>query len=611
MPAIVATTLRVAFALVLALAAVPAATAAEFRHGHSSFGDLKYPADFKHFGYVNPDAPKGGRLVTIGAGALSTFDTFNVFILKGDHAQGMGLTFDTLMVGSGDEPDSSYGLVASGIAVAPDRTSVTFRMRPEATFADGSPITAEDCVFTFETLKSKGHPSFRNQLRDVASAEALDRHTVRYTFTGSTTRSLPGMVGGLPILSKAYYATRNFEETSLEPPLGSGPYKVGEFKQGTYVSYQRRADYWGWNLPVVRGRFNFDEIRFDYFRERTLALQGVKAGVIDLREEFTARDWATAYDIPAVAEKRLLRVTLEDQAPSGTQGWWINTRKPKFADPRVRRALDLAFDYEWTNRNIFFDQYKRTTSFFENSPMKAEGKPSAAELAILQPYKDTLPAEVLDAPYLPPVSNGSGNDRRLLAEAGRLLSQAGWEVKGGQRVNAKGDTLEIEFLTSDTSFERILSPYVDNLTKIGIKASIRRVDEAQYTRRVKAFDYDLISARFIMGLTPGPELRNLFGSQAARTDGSVNLSGIADPVVDALITRISEAKSRDELNIEASALDRVLRAGHYWVPHWFKGSHTIAHWDKFGRPEKKPLYTSGVLDTWWFDAARAARLKSN
>jgi microcin C transport system substrate-binding protein len=590
---------------------VSPAAADEFRHGLSAFGDLKYPPDFKHFAYVRADAPKGGRLVTIGTGAIATFDSFNRFILKGDVAQGIELTFDSLMVPAADEPDSYYGLVASSVAIASDRSWATFRLRPEARFADGTPITADDCVFSFETLKQKGHPFYRNQLADVVSAVAIDRHTIKYAFTGSRTRNLPATVAALPVLSRSFYATRNFEETTLEPPLGSGPYKVGDFKQGTYVTYVRRQDYWGKDLPVMRGRFNFDEIRYDYFRERLAGLQALKAGVIDLREEFTAKEWATAYDIPAVAEKRLLRDVLEDKSPSGTQGWWINTRRAKFSDARVRRALDLAFDYEWTNKNVFYDLYSRTTSFFESSPMKATGEPSAAELKLLMPFKDKLPAAVFEAPYIPPVSNASGNDRRMMSQAARLLSDAGYEVKNGQRVNAKGEVLDIEFLISDPGFERILSPYVKNLTAIGVQASIRRVDDAQYQRRVKSFDYDIISARFIMSLTPGPELRNFFGSEAARTDGTFNLAGISDPVVDHLITAVSEARSRDEMVTAARALDRVLRAGHYWVPHWFKGTHTIAFWDKFARPPQKPPYDRAIVDTWWYDTARAAKLKTN
>ncbi|NJO22848.1 MAG: hypothetical protein HC868_07750 [Sphingomonadales bacterium] len=398
----------------------PAETLAEPRHGLSTFGDLKYGPDFKHFDYVNPDAPKGGRMVTMGTGAIETFDSFNSFILKGDAAQGLGIIYDTLMTRAGDEPDSAYGLIAQSADVAADGMSVTFRMRPEARFHDGSPITADDCVFTFNVLKEKGHPAYRVALRDIEKVEALDRHVVRYTFKGTLVRDLPLTAAGLPVLSKAYYATREFDQTTLDRPVGSGEYEIGDFKQGTFVSYKRRNDYWAKDLPVNRGRGNFDEVRIEYFRDRTASLEAIKSGTVDLREEFTSRDWATAYDIPAVKEGRLIKLTLPDETPGGAQGFFLNTRRPKLSDPRVRKALDYAFDFEWTNKNLFYGLYKRTESFFENSDMKAEGKPSPEELALLEPFKDKLPPEVFGEPYRPPVSDGSGSDRRLLREAGKL-----------------------------------------------------------------------------------------------------------------------------------------------------------------------------------------------
>jgi microcin C transport system substrate-binding protein len=599
--------------LLLAVLAMTPAAASENgpRHGLSAFGDLKYPPDFKHFEWVNPEAPKGGRLSTIGTAARLTFDSFNAFILKGDPAQGLEYLFDSLMARAYDEPDAMYGLVAQSAEVATDRSSVTFRMRPEARFSDGSRVTAVDAAFSFAVLKEKGHPIYRVQLKDVTGAEAIDAHTVRYTFTGQQTRDLPQVVAGLPILSKAYYATREFDQTTLEPPLGSGPYVIGDFKQGTFVSYQRRPDYWGKDLPVNRGRFNFDELRFEYFRDRTAQLESFKAGVFDLREEFTARDWATAYDIAAVKENRLLRLTLPDESPSGAQGFFLNTRRPKLADVRVRKALDYAFDFEWTNKNIFYNLYTRTSSFFENSDLKAEGKPSPAELALLEPYRAQLPPEVFGEPYKPPVSDGSGQDRKLLREAGRLLDEAGWQVKGGKRINAKGEALDIEFLITDPSSERILTPYVKNLQAIGVQTSIRRIDPAQYERRVKSFDFDVVITRYVLRLTPGVEVRTFWGSEAARTEGSYNLAGISHPAVDALIVKVSEAKSREELKTATSALDRVLRAGHYWVPHWYRPYHYIAYWDKYGRPVVKPRYERGIIHTWWYDADKAAKLKSN
>ncbi|MEQ1616050.1 MAG: extracellular solute-binding protein [Hyphomicrobiaceae bacterium] len=584
---------------------------AEPRHGLSIFGDLKYPSDFKQFEYVNPDAPKGGRLSTIGTLALTTFDTFNGFILKGDAAQGLGLTYDSLMARASDEPDSMYGLIASTADVAPDRSSVTFKLRPEAKFSDGTQITADDVVFTFETLKAKAHPSTRFALRDVAKAEVIDPATVKFSFQGEQTRDLAQLVAGLSILSRSHFATRNFEETTLEPILGSGPYKIGDHKQGTFVAYKRREDYWAKDLPVNKGRWNFDEIRFEYYRDRTAALESFKAGAYDLREEFTARDWATGYDIPAVKDGRMLRVSLPDERPSGTQGFFINLRRAKFADMRVRHALDLAFDYEWTNNNIFSNAYRRTVSFFENSPMKADGKPSPEELALLDPFRAQLPADVFAETYMPPVSDASGKDRKLLREADALLTAAGFVVKDGRRINAKGESLDIEFMITDPTTERIVGPYTENLKRIGINATMRRVDPAQYERRVKEFDYDIVITRFTMSLTPGVELKNHFGSENADVSGSSNRAGIKNPVVDALVARIVEAKSRAELNAAARALDRVLRANHYWVSHYYKASHNVAYWDKFAMPKVKPKYDRGIEDTWWIDAAKAAKLKTN
>lgn len=587
--------------------------AGKTRHGLSAFGDLKYAADFKHFDYVNPNAPKGGRLTTVGTGALTTFDSFNPFILKGNAAQGLGeLTFDSLLTRAADEPDSQYGLVADTVELAADLKSVTFHIRPQAKFSDGHAITAADCVATFEVLRSlKAHPYYQSLLRNVASAEALDSQTVRYTFSGSEVRSLPGVVGGLPILKKTEIESRVFEDWSLEAWIGSGPYRVSEYSQGAFVTYARRPDYWAKDLPVNRGRFNFDEVRYEYFRERSLGIQAVLAGLLDVREEFTSKDWATAYDSPAVTEKRLLLEVLPDKNPSGTQGFWINTRKPKFADIRVRQALDLAFDFEWTNKKLFNDLYLRTTSFFENSPMKAVGPSSADEVKLLEPFRDRLPKSAFGQPYMPPVSDASGSDSKLLRHANRLLNEAGWTLKDGKRTNAKGEVLEIEFPITDDTAERLLTPYVANLETIGIKTSMRRLDSAQYEARRKSYDYDIVSGRFVMSLTPGAELKSFFSSDAAKAEGSWNLSGVSDPAVDSLLTHIGEATSRDELNTAARALDRVLRAGHYWVPQWYKASHTLAVWDKFGRPAVKPDYDRGIIDTWWLDEAKAKKLKPN
>jgi microcin C transport system substrate-binding protein len=595
-------------AAVLAITLGAAAAAAEPRHGISVFGDLKYPPEFTQFDYVKPDAPKGGRISLIGPVPIETFDSFNGYILRGDPVQGFELMFDSLMARAADEPDAMYGLVAKTADVADDRKSVTFALRPEAKFADGSPLTAEDVCDSFRLLSTEGHERIRITIRDVEACEVLGPHELRYRFKGERTRDLPLTVAGLPIFSKAYYAKVDFTKSTLEPPLGSGPYKVKAFQQGEYVAYGRRDDYWAKDLPVNKGRFNFDEVRFEYFRERTAAFEALKAGKLDLREEYTSRDWATGYDFPALNDGRVIKVELPDETPSGAQGFFFNLRREKFQDIRVRQALNLAFDYEWTNKNLFFSLYKRTASFFELSPLKAEGLPPPDELALLEPFRKTLRPEVFGEAIVPPVSDGSGQDRKLLREASRLLDEAGWAQDGTVRKNAKGETLDIEFLITSPVFERILGPYVKNLKLLGVNATIRTVDEAQYQSRTESYDYDVVSSRFMAGLTPGDGLRIFFGSESASRPGTFNMSGVASPEIDALIDKVVEAKTRAELDVAGRALDRVLRAEQFWVPNWHKGSHWLAYWDKFGRPEIKPKYDRGILDTWWYDEAKAKRI---
>lgn len=593
-------------AVVLAL--ISTGADAERRHGLSAFGDLAYPADFDHFAYANFDAPKGGTFSLIGWGGVTTFNSLNNYILKGDAAQGLELLFDSLMVPAADEPDAVYGLVAESAEVADDGKSVTFYLRPGARFSDGTPLTADDVVFSFDTLKSKGHPLYHQTLQDVVKAEALDPQTVRYTFTGELVRDLPLTVATLPIFSKAYYASQPFDETTLDTPLGSGPYLVDHLAQGRTIVYRRNPDYWAKDLPVNRGRWNFDKIRFEYFRDRTAGMEAFKAGFYDFREEFTSKVWATEYDFPAIRAGKVKKEILPDETPSGTQGFFINTRREQLKDPRVREALDLAFDFEWTNRNLFYGLYDRTQSFFENSPMKAVGEASEAERTLIDSLGVTVPDEALGPAYLPPLSDGSGQDRNLLVKAGALLDAAGYTVKNGVRVNGKGEPLKIEILMFEPTFERLAAPYLKNLKLLGIDARIRMVDAAQYQQRLKDFDFDITTQRYVMRNTPGVELRSYFGSAAASMGGSLNLAGIADPGVDALIERVIGAKSREELNTAARALDRVLRAGHYWVPHWYKASNNVAYWDKFSRPEEKPRFDRGILDTWWYDDAKAAKL---
>ena len=577
---------------------------AEPTHGLSVFGDLKYPASFGHFDYVNPDAPKGGRMALIGPVASDTFDSFNGYILKGDPAQGLALMFDTLMARAMDEPDAVYGLVAKTADLAADRKSLVFELRPEAKFADGTGLTSEDVCDSFRLLSTLGHENIRLTIKDVEACDVLAPHTVRYRFKSAGIRDLPLSISALPIFSKAYYTKNDFTKTILDAPLGSGPYRIKSYRTGEYVAYGRRADYWAKDLPVNRGRYNFDEVRFDYFRERTAGLEALKSGVIDLREEYTSRDWATSYDFPALKDGRVKQTTLPDETPSGAQGYFFNLRREKFQDIRVRRAFNLAFDFEWTNKNLFYGLYDRTMSFFESSPLKATGVPPAEELAILEPMRAMLRLEVFSAPELPPVSDGSGQDRKLLRQASDLLDQAGWAKDNDLRKNPKGETLSAEFLIESPAFERILAPYVKNLKLLGIDASMRIVDDAQYQSRRKTFNYDILSSRFSSDVTPGTGLRVFFGTASADAPGSFNISGVKSPAIDALIEKVIAADSRKQLDIAGRALDRVLRAELFWVPNWHKASHWIAHWDRYGWPAIKPKYDRGIVDTWWYDTAK-------
>jgi len=577
-------------------------------HGLSVFGDLKYPAGFTHFDYVNPDAPKGGKMSLIGIVAIDTFDSFNGYILKGDPVQGYELMFDSLMARAMDEPDAVYGLVAKSADLSADFSTLTFTLRPEARFADGTALTSADVCDSFRLLSTLAHERIRLTIREVKSCDAPDASTVRYTLAPNAPRDLPVTVAELPIFSKAYYATHDFSKQTLEPPLGSGPYQVKSFRQGEYATYGRRADYWAKDLPVNKGRFNFDEIRYDYFRDRTPAFEALKSGVIDLREEYTSRDWATAYDFPAVKDGRVLREELPDETPSGAQGFFFNLRRPQFQDVRVRQAFNLAFDFEWENANLFYNSYTRTASFFEKSDLKAEGLPSSDELKLLEPMKAELRPEVFGPAVMPPVSDGSGQDRKLLRQAAKLLDDAGWKADGGMLKSPQGQTLDAEFLIDAPVYERLLGPYIKNLRLIGINATLRTVDEAQYQRRMKTFDFDLISSRFSMGNTPGSELRIYFGSASAKAPGSYNMSGVASASIDALIEDAVTAPTRDALNTAGQALDRVLRAEQFWVPNWYKPTIWVAHWDVFSRPAIKPKYDRGIVDTWWYDPVKAQRI---
>ncbi len=592
-----------AFGPLPALAAAPAGAGQEL-HGLSIFGDLHYAAGFAHFDYVNPQAPKGGELSLVPSSWAynqnpQTFNTMNTLVLKGDAPVGLTIIFDSLMVRAFDEPDAIYGLLASHVTISEDGNAYRFALRPEARWHDGTPLTAEDVAFSLATLKEKGHPSISQTIAPMKEATALDDATVEVRFDGSQTRDLPLFVAQLPVVSKRYYAEHDFEASTMTPPLGSGPYKVGPVQAGRSIDYVRVEDYWGRDLPVNVGRHNFGTLRYEFYRDRDVAFEAFKAGQYTFREEFTSRVWATGYDFPAMLDGRVKKDTIPDGTLSGAQGWFINTRRPQFADRRVREALIYAFDFEWTNRALFYDLYKRTRSYFENSPMVAEGKPSPAQLALLEPHRDELPAEVFGEPFTPPVSDGSGRDRRLLRHAQKLLQEAGWNVEDGVLKNGDGEVFRLEFLDSGQSFARVIEPYIRNLEILGIEANLRIVDASQYQSRINDFDFDLVSRRYSMSPTPGADIKQFWGSEFANLPGSTNLAGIADPVIDALTEKVIRAETREEQVTAARALDRVLRAGRYWVPHWYKSDHTIAYWDRYERPAQKPRYERGVTDLWW------------
>lgn len=583
------------------------------RHGLSVFGDLALAPDFPHFPYVNPDAPKGGiiRIVPAEWGLNQnpvTFNTFNTFILTGDAPPLMDMCFDTLMVRQLDEPDAVYGLVAETVAVSDDEKTFTFKLRPEATFHDGSPLKADDVAFSLGILKGEGHPTLRQLLSWMERAEASDPETVVIVLKPTASNRLPPTIATMPILSKAFYGTHAFQRSTLTPPLSSGPYRVGAYETGRYVEYQRVPDWWAAELPVARGQANFDLVRVEFFRDRQIAFQALTNGTLTFREESVSKNWATGYTFPAVETGKVIKREFPDNRPSGAQGWFINTRRKKFADPRTRQALGLAFDFQWTNANLFYDLYERTASFFENSDMMAEGLPSEAELALLEPLRDQVPEAVFGEAWMPPVSDGSGSDRTLLRKANELLLQAGWTRKGRNLVDADGEPFTIELLGFSPTFERVVQPYARNLERLGITMNFRLVDPAQYQLRKNTFDFDMTGQRFALSDTPGEAVRDFWTSASAKVDGSYNLSGISDPAVDTLVDALVNAPSRVEMVTAARALDRVLRLGFYWVPNWYSPTHRVAYWDLFGFPAETPHYGFPVIGTWWWDADKAAAL---
>lgn len=589
----------------LAFAVALPAAAAEPKpsHGMAMHGDPDYPADFTHFAYVNPEAPKGGLLKLH---ALGGFDTLNPFTLKGMSAAGLGLVYDTLMTPAQDEAFTAYGLVAKTITVPEDRAWVRFELRPEAKWHDGQPITPEDVVFSLQVLREQGDPFYRSYYAGVTKAEKTGPHAVTFTFAEAGNRELPLIVGQMPVLPKHYWQGRDFAATTLEPPLGSGPYKVSGFETGRTISYQRVKDYWGKDLPVNTGRYNWDAIRYDYYRDTTVALEAFKSGAFDMITEYEAKKWATAYDFPAARDGRVIRAEIPKHTPSGMQGYAYNVRRPVFADPKVRQALAYAFDFEWTNAALFHGAYARINSYFDNSELAADSLPSPAELKLLEPFRKDLPPEVFTQVYRAPETQGPDGIRANLRTALALLRAAGYDLKNGVMTNAAGQQLRFEIMINaaqGAAFERITLPFIQNLKKIGVEASLRSVDVNQYQNRVQQFDFDMMVGSFAQSLSPGNEQEGFFGSEAADRPGSRNVVGVKSAAVDAMIRHIVLAEDRDALIAATRALDRILLWGHYVIPQWYLPYDRLAYWNRFGTPE---VFTLHGADTsaWWIDPKR-------
>jgi len=604
--------MRLLFALVSAVFfSAPLVAENYVGHGYSIYGELKYGPEFTHFDYVNPDAPKGGEL---RLGWIGTFDSLNPHILKGIAPPIIdALIYDTLLGRADDEVATEYGLLAESIEVPPDLSWAIYTLNPKARWHDGQPVTPEDVLFSFETLMSKGHPGLRAYYASVQGVEKVGERKVKFTFGEETNRELPGIVGQLPVLPKHYWEGRDFGETTLESPLGSGPYRVASVEAGRYITYERVADYWGRDLPVNKGRYNFDRVHFDYYRDQTVAIEALKAGEFDYRRENSSKDWATSYETEALEEGHLIKDPIPHRRATGMQAFWLNSRRAKFADPRVRQALAYAFDFEWTNKNLFYGSYARTESYFSNSELASSGRPEGRELAILEAYRGRVPDEVFTREYEPPKTDGSGNIRANLRAASKLLQEAGWKIVDGVLQDGQtGAVMEMEILFNQSSWERIAAPMVANLQRLGIEATIRIVDRSQYQNRVQDFDYDIIMAVRGQSHSPGNEQRNYWTSQAADNKGSVNYAGIKDPVVDELVEKLIAAPDRAELVATTRALDRVLLWGHYVIPHWYSDSFRVVHWDKFDKPAQSAPYTGDyfVLPlTWWYDAEKAERLQ--
>ncbi|SCA55590.1 conserved exported hypothetical protein [Candidatus Terasakiella magnetica] len=588
-----------------------AAFAAEKKHAVSMHEDIKYSAGFNHFDYANPSAPKGGKIRLSALG--STFDTFNPFTLKGITAEGAGRAFESLTTQSLDEPFTAYGLLAETIEMPEDRSWVAFHLRSEAKWHDGKPVTAEDVVFSFNTLMEKGHPRYRFYYADVVKAEVLDKRSVKFTFKNGENRELALIMGQIPILPKHYWQGKDFSKTTLEAPLGSGPYRVKSYESGRNVVYERVKDYWGKDLAVNKGQNNFDEIRFDYYRDATVAVEAFKGWAFDYRYENVAKNWATAYEIPEVKNGLINKLRIKHEVGTGMQGFVFNLRKDKFKDPLVRQALAYGFDFDWANKNLFHNEYSRTNSYFSNSELASSGLPVGRELEILEKYRGQIPEEVFSKSYMAPKTDGSGKIRQNLKQAVMLLKKAGYVIKNKKLVHAKtGANLDFEIIINTSpAWERIVLPFKKNLSRLGIEVSVRIIDSAQYKQRVDTFDYDMIVSVFGQSQSPGNEQLNYWSSDAAKRQGSRNYIGISNDIIDELTQMVVNAPSREELVMRTRALDRVLLWGHYVIPNWHLKVARIVAWDRFGRPATYPKYSPGysAWDFWWLDEQKEQQLR--
>ena len=575
------------------------------KEGIALHGEPKYPAGFTHFDYVNADAPKGGDLHMWSMGA---FDTVNPFTLKGLAADGSGMVFESLMVRSEDEPYSEYGWLAESVTVAPDKTWVSYKLRPEARFSDGTPVTPEDVLFSLQIMRDKGAPGFSSYYKDVIKAEKTGPREVKFTFRDGTNTELPMITGELPVVAKHDWDGKDFSATTLTPIIGSGPYKIESLTQGRQIIYARNQDWWAKDLPVNKGRYNFDRIIYDCYRDSTVALEAFLAGRYDFRSENVAKLWALDYNTPAVAQGLIKKQEIKNELPAGMQAFVLNIRRPLFQDRRVREALNYAYDFEWANKNFAYDSYTRTASYFENSELAAKGLPSAAELKLLEPYRGKVPDEVFTQEFTVPKTDGSGENRENLKKAADLLQQAGWVLKNGTLVDAQGKAFTFDIIGDEPAFERWVGPYRANLKRLGITANFRSVDASQFQNLMNDFNYDVIIGGFGASLSPGNAELDTWLSSKADVRGSSNYIGVRDPVVDALLEKLVHAGSREELVTATRALDRVLLWQYYVVPQWYLGKYRIAYWDKFGQPKIAPKYGLAVTDSWWVDQDKVGKI---